>query len=56
MIHDTITLPVPADALPGDYRLTVGFYQPERSMRLPVVDETGPQPDDQLALTTVHLP
>lgn len=56
VIRDSVVLPIPANALSGDYRLFVGFYQPERDMRLPVMVGGTPQPDGQLLLTTVTLP
>lgn len=56
VIRDSVILPIPAAAPPGDYRLLVGFYQPERDMRPPVMVGDILQPDGQLLLTTVTLP
>lgn len=42
MLRDGATLPLPPDLPAGTYRILVGFYNPETSERLPVVnDSTG---------------
>jgi hypothetical protein len=56
VLSEQITLSLPADLLPGDYAITVGFYDPDDGRRLPVSLDGEPQPHDQLKLTTITLP
>lgn len=57
VLTDPYTLTLPADLLPGEYHLNVGFYNPDSGERLPVLaGGTEPQPHNQLTLTTITLP
>jgi hypothetical protein len=41
-LRDGATLALPPDLPPGDYRLLVGFYDPESATRLGVInDQSG---------------
>jgi hypothetical protein len=37
-VLETRTLEIPADALPGEYRLVAGLYDPDTGQRLPLPD------------------
>jgi hypothetical protein len=51
VIIDEITLPVLANTPPGPYQITVGLYDQESGVSLPVYDRTGAElPDRQIAL------
>ncbi len=53
VVEDTYTLPLPADAAPGAYRVVVGMYDALDGSRLPVRDDQGrPAPDGRLILDT----
>lgn len=41
ILLDTLSLTLPADLAPGDYRLAVGWYDPNTLARLPAQDEAG---------------
>jgi len=56
VINDTINLPIPDGTPPGNYEVWIGFYQPDKNVRLPVMVQSVPQVNDQLLLTTVSLP
>ena len=55
-----LTLPLPADLPPGEYRVALGVYQPTEGRRLPLKGGTVLPPEvdgaDTLLLTTVKLP
>jgi hypothetical protein len=55
VLSEQITLSLPADLLPGDYEITIGFYDPDDGKRLPVSLGGEPQPHDQLELATITL-
>ena len=56
VIVETVTLPIAADAAPGDYRLLLGFYDPASGARLPARDRHGdPLPDDAVPLLDVTV-
>jgi hypothetical protein len=38
VVLETRTLEIPADALPGEYRLVAGLYDPDTGQRLPLPD------------------
>ncbi|MFP4393946.1 MAG: 6-pyruvoyl-tetrahydropterin synthase-related protein [Anaerolineales bacterium] len=53
VISETISLAI-AGISAGDYRLAVGWYDPETATRLPAIDSTGqPLPADRAILTPV---
>jgi hypothetical protein len=55
-IPDPYDLPIPADALPGEYTLAVGLYGWPDLARLPVRDNEGLQlPDQRILLTKVRV-
>jgi hypothetical protein len=41
---------------PGDYDISVGFYDPETYVRVPVTQNGAPLPDGVLLLTTITVP
>lgn len=55
VISDPHVIPIRADALPGEYRLWVGFYDPATSQRLPAFVEGGRQPADRVLLGIVQV-
>lgn len=57
VIEDAVTIPIQADAPPGEYVLYVGFYDPlTNGQRLPVTDQQGNGLPDGLApLMTLTL-
>jgi hypothetical protein len=55
VLSEQITLPLPEDLLPGDYEITIGFYDPDDGKRLPVLLDGELQPHDQLALSKITL-
>jgi 4-amino-4-deoxy-L-arabinose transferase-like glycosyltransferase len=56
VLFDQITLSLPADLLPGDYEINIGFYDPDDGRRLPVSLDGEPQLHNQLTLATITLP
>jgi hypothetical protein len=51
IIVDEHAISLPADLLPGEYRLAVGLYTPRNGQRLPATDAAGaPLPDNRLIL------
>ena len=56
VITDSHNLPIPADLPPGPYRVYLGLYDPAGGTRPSVTLDGAPQPDNQLLLTTLHLP
>jgi 4-amino-4-deoxy-L-arabinose transferase-like glycosyltransferase len=55
IIHDSITIPVYADACAGTYRLQVGLYDLETMDRLPVVSGHGEIVDDKAVLESIEV-
>jgi hypothetical protein len=53
-IRDPVGLLVPADSVPGEYRLVVGMYRPDSGERLPVRDLEG-TPGDSILLSTIQV-
>lgn len=53
IIPDTVTVPLPAELLPGEYTLAVGLYEAATGQRLPVPASAG---DNSLRLPAVSLP
>jgi hypothetical protein len=54
VISDGATLPLPAELLSGEYKLLVGFYNPETFERLGVVnDQSG---ENAAPITTWTIP
>ena len=51
VIHDPYTVPVPADAPPGEYTVHVGMYLLATLERLPVLNADGAPVDDKVVLT-----
>jgi len=51
VIVDTFDLQIPADAPPGEYTLSTGFYDLETMARLPRSDATG----DTATMTEITL-
>lgn len=50
LILDEVTIPISAEAIPGDYTLYVGFYDAQANgQRLPVTDTQGNRLPDSLA-------
>ena len=54
VIVDTHTLSVPADSLPGAYKLMLAIYDPASNQNLPVLVEGERQADDTLQLTILN--
>jgi hypothetical protein len=54
-IVDPYTVPVPADAPPGAYKVEIGLYLLATGERLPVVNSVGVPVDDRLLLTGLQL-
>lgn len=55
-VRDAYTLTIPADAPPGDYRLTVGLWLWQAGQRLPATDVTGHVLGDVYVIQTVTVP
>ncbi len=56
VIIDQVELTVAEDAIPGDYSLRVGMYDPIDGRRVAAFDEAGnAQPDGQVVLTNVSV-
>lgn len=55
IVRDTVTLQVPAETPPGDYRLEVGLYDWRTSERLPVVTSPSHVSADHVVVTTVPI-
>lgn len=55
IVIDARTIPIRADAAAGEYTLVIGLYTPNDGVRLPVMVDGRPQPNDQLNLTTITL-
>jgi 4-amino-4-deoxy-L-arabinose transferase-like glycosyltransferase len=56
IISDIHPLTLPADVLPGNYRLIAGLYNPTTGERLPVVDKSDESGGDAIFVTEVVLP
>jgi hypothetical protein len=54
-VVDRYTLSLREGALPGNYRLLVGMYEPATGERLPVTIDGRPQPGNAIELTTLEL-
>ncbi len=54
-VVDRYRLALRAGALPGNYRLLVGMYDPNTGQRLPVTIDGRSQPDNAIELTTLEL-
>lgn len=50
MMVDTYQLPIPPTAIPGDYQLRIGFYEPNANVRLPVLEPGRAEADNFGAL------
>ncbi len=55
VLSDQIALSLPEDLSPGDYKINIGFYDPDDGQRLPVSLYSEPQPHNQLTLSTITL-
>lgn len=55
VVIDPITLPLPPDLPPGQYRLRLGLYEPLTGHRLPVFDEAGQVSGDFIELAPVSV-
>jgi hypothetical protein len=56
IVVDRITISIPAEAVPGEYQIKIGFYDLTTMTRLPAVDATGnPVPDDAVLLGTFRI-
>ena len=50
VISDRFEVPLPPDTSPGRYQVRVGLYNEADGQRLPVLDATGKEVDDQVLL------
>lgn len=55
VLRDSVTLPFPAEAAPGSYRLFTGFFDP-RGTRLPLLDTKAQNSDNRQLLRQWDLP
>ena len=55
IIRDHYSLPIPADAPPGDYALQVGLYVPQTGQRLPAAGEAASPSGDSVSLATITV-
>jgi hypothetical protein len=55
-ISDPYRIPISPDALPGDYRLIIGFYRLSDLQRLPIFDESGSPINDKFLLPGLTIP
>ena len=55
IIRDMVTLQIPAEAPPGDYRLAVGLYDWQTSERLSVATLPSNLTSDHLVVTSVPI-
>jgi hypothetical protein len=56
LVIDRYTLSIPPEAPPGEYQITMGFYNWWTMERLPVVDRTGNTVGNQVMLETFQIP
>jgi len=57
VVVDDIALALPPELTPGNYRIRIGFYQPESGTRLPVVESSDEAGIDFIWLgTSFHVP
>jgi hypothetical protein len=56
VVVDEHRLDLPAEQVPGDYRLLVGLYRPDTAERLPVLGADGWPVGDHVVLTTIPYP
>jgi hypothetical protein len=50
MIIDQYQLPIPVTAVPGDYQIRIGFYNPNTKVPLPILEPGRGEPDNLGAL------
>ena len=50
VLVDPYQLPIPGTAIPGEYQIRIGFYDPDTNARLPIVEPGRGQQDNLGAL------
>ncbi|MCW5853845.1 MAG: glycosyltransferase family 39 protein [Anaerolineae bacterium] len=55
MVRDSYSVTIPDTAPPGEYRLTLGFYDHQTQTRLAATDAAGQPASDEPLLTTIHV-
>jgi hypothetical protein len=55
IIVDPYVIPIPPEAVPGDYVVQVGMYDPDNGQRLAAVEKGARLADDSIPLVTVTI-